>query len=180
VLVHEVRGSAAQWDPFVPYLHDAGFATLAYDGRGGYDEKELVKEVSGAVDFLRRRPDVDARRLGIVGASIGASTTALAVAREERRTLRAAVALSPPDTPALDPLQTAGRYRPRNVLFVADERESSSLEYFMDGAVSSRTLVSPVPGHGVLLLREDPIRRAVLDWLEERVCRPSGCGNGGP
>ena len=67
VLVNGLVGGTGQWDAFTPYLHDAGFATLAYDGRGGVDEAELVKEVGGAVAFLRRRRDVDARRLGIVG-----------------------------------------------------------------------------------------------------------------
>lgn len=169
VLVHQVDGGVAQWDEFVPYLHAAGFATLAYDGRGGLDETELVKEVSGAVTFLRRHGGVDERRLGIVGASIGASTTALAMAREARRTVQAAVALSPPDTPALDGLQTAHRYKPRNILFIADKKESSSLEYFMDGAQRSQTLVSTLPGHGVVLLGQKAIRDAVLSWLEEHL-----------
>src|SRR5215207_6111519 len=72
VLVNGLVGGADQWDAFAPYLHDAGFATLAYEGRGGVDEAELVKEVGGAVAFLRRRRDVDARRIGIVGSSVGA------------------------------------------------------------------------------------------------------------
>jgi hypothetical protein len=38
VLVSGLVGGADQWDAFMPYLHDAGFATLAYDGRGGVDE----------------------------------------------------------------------------------------------------------------------------------------------
>ena len=93
VLVNGLVGGAEQWDAFARHLHDAGFATLAYNGRGGVDEAELVKEVDGAVAFLRRRRDVDARRLGIVGASVGASTAVLAMTGPDRRRLRAAVAL---------------------------------------------------------------------------------------
>jgi hypothetical protein len=54
-------------------LHAAGFATLAYEGRGGVDEAELAREVTGAIAFLRRRPDIERRRIGLAGA-IGAHT----------------------------------------------------------------------------------------------------------
>jgi hypothetical protein len=33
VLLHEIRGGPDQWDPLVPLLHEAGFATLAYSSR---------------------------------------------------------------------------------------------------------------------------------------------------
>jgi hypothetical protein len=169
VLVNGLVGGADQWDAFMPYLHDAGFATLAYDGRGGVDEAELVKEVGGAVAFLRRRRDVDARRLGIVGSSVGASTAVLAMTGPDRRRLRAAVALSPPAAPALDTLMEKHRYHPRNVLFVSDHREQSSVKSLTPGAIGSRTAVSEMIGHGLALLETETNRRVVLDWLERHL-----------
>ena len=169
VLVNGLVGGVAQWDAFTPLLHDAGFATLTYDGRGGVDESELVKEVGGAVAFLRRRSDVDARRLGIVGSSVGASTAVLALAGPERRRLRAAVALSPPAAPALHALMRKHRYHPRNVLFVSDQREQSSVQSLTAGAIGSRTAVSEMVGHGVALLETETNRRVALDWLEQHL-----------
>jgi hypothetical protein len=169
VLVNGLVGGADQWDAFAPHLHDAGVATLVYDGRGGVDEAELVKEVGGAVAFLRRRRDVDARRLGIVGSSVGASTAVLAMTGPDRRRLRAAVALSPPAAPVLDTLMDENRYHPRNVLFVSDHREQSSVESLTRGAIGSRTAVSEVTGHGVALLETETNRRVVLDWLERHL-----------
>jgi hypothetical protein len=169
VLVNGLVGGPDQWDAFAPYLHDAGFATLAYDGRGGVDEAELVKEVAGAVAFLRRRRDVDARRLAIVGSSVGASTAVLAMTGPDRRRLRAAVALSPPAAPALDTLMDKHRYHPRNVLFVSDYREQSSVKPLTRGAIGSRTAVSEMIGHGVALLETETNRRVVLDWLERHL-----------
>jgi hypothetical protein len=169
VLVNGLVGGPDQWDTFTRYLHDAGFATLAYDGRGGVDEAELVKEVGGAVAFLRRRHDVDARRLGIVGASVGASTAVLAMTGPDRRRLRAAVALSPPAAPVLDALIEKHRYHPRNVLFVSDYREQSSVKSLVPGAIDSSTVVSEMIGHGLALLESEPQRRVVLDWLERHV-----------
>jgi hypothetical protein len=168
VLVNGLVGGVDQWDAFAPYLHDAGFATLVYDGRGGVDEAELVKEVGGAVAFLRRR-DVDAGRLGIVGSSVGASTAVLAMTGPDRRRLRAAVALSPPAAPAFDTLREKHRYHPRNVLFVSDHRERSSVERLTRGAIGSRFAVSEITGHGVALLGAETNRRAVLDWLERHL-----------
>jgi dienelactone hydrolase len=168
VLVNGLVGGADQWDAFTPYLHDAGFATLAYDGRGGVDEAELVKEVGGAVAFLRRR-DVDAGRLGIVGSSVGASTAVLAMTGPDRRRLRAAVALSPPAAPAIDRLIAKHRYHPRNVLFVSDHREQSSVRPLTRDAIGSRTAVSETIGHGVTLLQTETNRRVVLAWLEQHL-----------
>ena len=169
VLVNGLVGGPDQWDAFTPYLHDAGFATLAYDGRGGVDEAALVKDVGGAVVFLHARRDVDARRLGIVGSSVGASTAVLAMTGPDRRRLRAAVALSPPAAPALDALMEMHRYHPRNVLFVSDYREQSSVKSLTRGAIGSRTAVSEMIGHGVALLEAETNRRVVLDWLERHL-----------
>jgi hypothetical protein len=169
VLVNGLVGGVEQWGAFVPYLHDAGFAALAFDGRGGVDETELIKEVAGAVAFLRRRGDVDARRLAIVGSSVGASTAVLATTGREGRRLCAAVALSPPAAPAFDALRKRNRYHPRNVLFVSDHRERATVAPLTRGAVGSRLAVSEMVGHGVALLEDATNRQAVLDWLERHV-----------
>jgi dienelactone hydrolase len=169
LLVNGLVGGVAQWDAFVPHLHDAGFATLAYDGRGGVDVTALAEEVGGAVAFLRGRPDVDPRRLGIVGASVGGSTALLAVAGPERRRLQAAVALSPRAAPALLALKAERRYHPRHVLFLSDQREQATVEPLTRGALDSRSLVSEMTGHGVALLESVAYRRVVLDWLEQHL-----------
>lgn len=169
ILVNGLVGGPAQWDAFVPYLHDAGFATLAYDGRGGVNVAGLAEEVGGAVAFLRDRPGVDPRRLGIVGASVGGSTALLAMVGPERRRLRAAVALSPRAARALVELKAEQRYHPRNVLFVSDQREQATVAPLMRGALGSRSLVSEMTGHGVALLESEAYRRVVLDWLEQHL-----------
>jgi dienelactone hydrolase len=169
VLLHEIRGGPDQWDPLVPYLHAAGFATLAYASRPSAMERERLPDAVAAVRWLRGRPDVDRRRIALVGASIGASTAVLAMATGTGRTADAAVALSPPDSADIWALQDDGRYRPHDVLFVADERESTSAEGMLDGAVRSELVQSEAPGHGVVLLAEPGVREALLGWLDERV-----------
>jgi len=171
VLLHEIRGGPDQWDGFVPYLHEAGFATLAYRSRPTIVEHDRMPDVEGAIAFLGRRPGVDRRRIGLLGASIGASTTVLAMATRPGRIARAAVALSPPDSADIWDLQGRHRYRPHDMLLVSDDRESSSAEGMLEGAVRSKAIRSENPGHGVVLLREAAIRRALLDWLHARLRR---------
>jgi hypothetical protein len=171
VLLHQIDGGVDQWEPLVPYLHAAGFATLAYQSRQSALEAERLPDAIGALRWLRSHPDVDPRRLGLVGASIGASTAVLAMATKARRTVDAAVALSPPDSSDIWALQDDDRYRPHDVLFIADDREAVSAEGMMDGAVRSELLRSEGPGHGVALLPERGVRDALLAWLDERVRR---------
>ena len=169
VLLHEIRGGADQWDSFAGYLHDAGFATLAYQSRASALERERLPDAIAAIRWLRSRRDVDRRRIGLVGASIGASTTVLAMATAARTTADAAVALSPPDSADIWALQDDDRYRPHDMLLVSDERESSSAEGMLAGAIRSKAMRSANPGHGVALLAEAGVRDALLAWLKERV-----------
>jgi pimeloyl-ACP methyl ester carboxylesterase len=165
VLLHEIRGGREQWDPLIPYLHDAGFATLAYDSRPSQIESERLPDALGAIRWLRKRHD----RLGLVGASIGASTTVLAMATGARASADAAVALSPPDSPDIWRLQEAHRYRPHDILFIADAREAPTAEAMLDGAVGSRLRQSKSRGHGVALLPDPQVRDAVVAWLTQHL-----------
>jgi hypothetical protein len=171
VLLHEIRGGPDQWEPLVGHLHAAGYATLAYRSRASALESERLPDALAAVRWLRARPRVDPRRIALVGASIGASTAVFAMATGARRTADAAVALSPPDSSDIWALQGDGRYHPHDLLLVSDERESTSAEGMLDGAVRSKAIRSDRPGHGIVLLGETGVREALLSWLDERVKR---------
>jgi hypothetical protein len=169
VLLHEIHGGPGDWDRLIPYLHAAGFATLAYQSRPGMLEQERLPDALAAVRWLRARPDVDRRRLALVGASIGASTAVLAMATGARRTVDAAVALSPPDSADIFHLQDNDRYHPHDLLLVSDASESAAAEGMLSGAVRSRAIRSAAAGHGLALLSEPGVRNALLAWLDEHV-----------
>ena len=95
VLLHEIRARALQWDALTADFHQAGYATLAYDSRTSPNERERVRDTLGAVRWLRAR---GYKRIGLVGASIGASTAVLAMSRDER--LEHAGLLQQPDAVA--------------------------------------------------------------------------------
>ncbi len=165
VLLHELRGGVDRWEDFIPYLHEDGFAVLAYESRGSPVESDRLPDALGALRWVRR----DADRVGLVGASVGASTTVLAMATGARRTVDAAVALSPPESPDIWKLQEGERYRPHDLLFVADEREAPASEAMLEGARRSELVRSPTPGHGIVLLGDPGIRESVLSWLRDRL-----------
>lgn len=100
VLVHGWSANAADMLPLAPALNAAGFSLLAYDARGhggsGADGpitiRKLAEDVVAAVEYLKRRPDVDQDRLGVLGHSIGGGAAILAASAEPR--IRAVVSAS--------------------------------------------------------------------------------------
>ncbi|HYP42218.1 MAG TPA: alpha/beta fold hydrolase [Chloroflexia bacterium] len=90
LLVHGYGGHKEQMVRYGQMLHDGGFAVLMFDMAGsglrygepitlGYKERWHVMD---AVRYLRTRTDVDARRLGVLGVSMGAATALLAAAED--------------------------------------------------------------------------------------------------
>ena len=74
--------------PDADYLHRAGFSVLLFDfryrGESQGDAQTLgAKEswdIQSAVDYLKTRPDVDSRLIGVQGNSLGAASAILAAA----------------------------------------------------------------------------------------------------
>lgn len=95
ILLHMLGRSKEDWRGFGDLLERSGYAAIAMDLRGGGNagERKLVGDARAAFEFLARQPEVDAARIGVVGASIGANG-ALLFALEEPR-VRCAALLSP-------------------------------------------------------------------------------------
>jgi alpha-beta hydrolase superfamily lysophospholipase len=183
VLVHQFGSDRHDWDGFVPVLDRAGFATLAYDTRGmgrslsrwpskrryfpPRDEEryleDMPRDVAAALRFLRTRRDVNPERIAVVGASHGAN-----VAYASSAAARASVALSP--VLLRDALRPR-RPTPRGVLFISSRLEAAAVLELAHTVNEPRsTMLAQDPeGHGVALLREPAVRRAILDWLRSHV-----------
>jgi len=88
---------------FAEYMAEQGFAALAFDWRGhgesaGNLDDHTLDDVSAAVAYLSRRPEVDKNRLAIRGASMGAFLAILAAAQEPRLKAVVGVATGTRDT----------------------------------------------------------------------------------
>jgi dienelactone hydrolase len=167
VLVHESGGGPEQFEDFVPYLHERGFAALTYGSRplpDRMDETRNAQDIAGAVRALRRREGIDPDRIAVLGASIGA-TSAAYHSFSASGEVRATVGLSPGTF--LDEEPPDGE--PRDVLLIADEAEQASAEFLAADSPGITAQVAPLDGHGVALLEDARVRADVLEWLAARL-----------
>jgi dienelactone hydrolase len=167
VLVHQLDGGPDQWNEFIPYLYEAGYATFAYRSRnvGTLHEDLLARDIAGAVLALKGRSAIDSRRLGVVGASIGATATAWFAGTPAGGGVSAFVALSPTGFHACP-----RGYQPHDLLLMADYAEiqgARSIGRLAENGVTVTTTAAP--GHGVALLPDADVRMEVLEWLARRL-----------
>ena len=171
LLLHQFNSDRKSYDEFARRLQAKGFGVLAIDGRGfGESVKttdgasvapartdEAVKgmkaDVGAAFGNLSEMKNVDAARIGIVGASYGSSLAIIYAA--ENKQIRAVALLSP----GLNyfgnlPIQDAVKnYGDRNLLVVAaeDDKESAdSVKKLKSAVVNAKyeTQIYPKGGHG--------------------------------
>jgi dienelactone hydrolase len=144
LLLHQFGDSRKSYEKFARDLQMKGFNILAIDGRGFGDStkttdgktvaaertadgvKAMKADVAGAFEFLAKQKNVDANRMGIVGASYG-SSLAIIYAAENPKVK--AVALLSPGINYFDNLPTEPAiksYGNRHLLFVAAEDDKES------------------------------------------------------
>lgn len=106
-ILHGWGGNAEAMLPLAGPLHKAGYAVLLFDarshGRSDGDSfaslPRFAEDLECAIDWLKRQPEVDAGRIGVIGHSVGAAAALLTASR--RRDVAAAVSLAAfahPDT----------------------------------------------------------------------------------
>jgi acetyl esterase/lipase len=170
VLVHQYQGGPDQWTPMIPYLHEAGYAVLNYASRSAseLDETVLARDARGAIAAVRRQRGVDPKRIAILGASIGASTAAWVAGRPPDQHLRAAIGLSPAESAAFFSAGDQGTFHPRELLLIADHGELVNATGIRQDAGGRGVTVreSKETGHGVALIADPTVRKAVIDWLD--------------
>lgn len=111
LLLHQWESDRHSFDEFAARMQGKGFAVLSIDGRGfgkstkkadgttiaagrsDADIKAMLDDVDAAFNFLSKQPNVDAKRVGIVGASYGSSLAIIYAA--DHPEVAAAALLSP-------------------------------------------------------------------------------------
>lgn len=187
LLLHMLDRSKADWDAFASALLERDIAALAIDLRGHgesegnwrafgeTDFRAMELDVKAAIAWLREQRSVDAARIAIIGASIGANIALNYASRDSA--IKTVVLLSPGlNYRGVSTESTIMAYD-RSLLVVASEGDDYS-------ARSSRELYSRSPlapeqktlviysgaAHGTKMLVAEPaLEGLLLAWLEERL-----------
>lgn len=145
LMLHEWTANRHVYDEFAERMNKSGYAVLSIDGRGfgesnkkadgseikvdldkGIDPKLLLGDANSAIEFLSKQDNVDANKIGIIGASYGSSVAIMYAADHPK--IAAVVLLSPgvnyfnnlPTVPAIK------KYGDRPILLVAAEDDKDS------------------------------------------------------
>jgi pimeloyl-ACP methyl ester carboxylesterase len=178
ILVHQFDGDLHEWDPFVSDFIERGYAVLAYDIRSfGKSESvprseeffdSLIKDVEGAISWLKNREDVLSNRIGIVGAQLGGTIAYAASAYIDD--VKVAVAISPAsDVGSLLIGEGQDSFKPNSILFQYLDTERVNIQPLIDKTDDPKTVrlyrpESPaVRASGIALLHRD--LRAFSDLL---------------
>lgn len=114
ILMHGWSRNASELLQFASLLNTAGFAVLLFDARGhgmsGDDGpitiRKFEEDILAGIDYLERRTDVDAKRIGLFGRSIGGASAILAAAADRRiRALASCSAFADPEALTKDTLR---------------------------------------------------------------------------
>lgn len=196
LLLHQWQSDRHAYDDLAKRLQAKGFGVLTLDGRGfgeskktidgktvsagrtANDVKAMLGDVGAAFGFLSKQQNVDAGRVGIVGASYG-SSLALIYAAENTKVATVAL-LSPglnyfgnmPTEPAI----TKYGDRPLYLLAARDDKESAAavekLNPISGNKVKYEQTIHPSGGHGTALLKV-----GAAEELEEFFTRHLGLVN---
>lgn len=179
LLVHMLTRSHAEWDMTAQALHASGFGVMALDLRGhGASEGSasalgpMLLDVQAALEWLKTRPEVQSGRLGIAGASLGATLAVMAAAADPA--VRSIALLSPAsEYRGLRCEAQMRRYAERSgaVMLVASTgdpyalRTANNFEAMGAGPRDLR-VVDATNAHGTTLLSERPdLITSVVDWF---------------
>jgi dienelactone hydrolase len=181
IFVHMLHRSRRDWDGLASNLASEGIGALTIDLRGhgessgtaggdGDDYSSMVRDVAAARRYLASRGDVQASRIGIAGASIGASLAVLEAAGDPSVVSLALL------SPSLEyrglRIEAAFRkYGDRSVLLVSSDDDPYATRSVRDlkkiGNGRRETVLLSHAGHGTVMLGRDPdVSRTLVDWFK--------------
>ncbi|MBV7338683.1 alpha/beta fold hydrolase [Chloroflexi bacterium TSY] len=181
LLVHMAYSNRKKWNPFAQLAQEAGYAVLTFDLRGHgksggpkhvFDEA-MDLDVDAALTWLSMQPEIDLTRIGLIGASVGASLALRGAVNHPE--IRSVALLSPGMQLWQISLKSQmAHYGVRSALIVAseeDEYPARSSQTLVDEAKGyTELVVYPGKAHGTdLFASQEDLSTLLLDWLDDTV-----------
>ncbi|NOX57851.1 MAG: alpha/beta fold hydrolase [Planctomycetes bacterium] len=194
VLLHMYRSDRSAWSPLVKPLHEAGFAVLAIDMRGHGDSTKpetlnlatrvndrdaklfnnMYKDVDAAIEWARKQPNTDPKKLVLIGASVGCSIAIDTMSRD--KTVNAIVCMTPgTNYLGVDSTEHIAKTDTRPILLLATEDERAATDT-LASSVENATgeIVGPGRAHGTRMFGViDGIEKKIVTFVREQVNKPS-------
>ncbi len=189
ILIHQGGSSREEWKalPLWNKLIKEGYAILAYDirqhGKSGNDKGDIYDlfnnpkraplDVQAAIGFLQNDSRIDADRIGIIGASIGANLACVAAA-SDAYPIKTAVSLSAKTSAVQNLSGQKTPLRLRNVFYIASKDEQNGKRKLWAEELLSKTTgakkieIANGNKHGSFILRESKTTEdAIVNWIKK-------------
>jgi len=162
ILVHMFPSDRSSWRPLAPYLHRKGFAVLAYDIRGAgesvlprerglrrkYSDRDADhfagawQDAAAAAKWLAGRDECDAKRIVMIGASVGCSISIDYAGRN--KDVLGVVCLSPGTKYMdIDSMKQIVKLGTRPVLLISPEAERAAAEKLAKKDKTATVVIKP-------------------------------------
>jgi dienelactone hydrolase len=182
LLLHGYGEDRNVWNEFKKQLVEQGWAVLALDLRGHGESKtrnqrpitatpewrtsthDFAQDVDPALDWMKRQPRLDSKRIVIIGYDVGANLALISSGKFSE--VKTVVAIKPVLKEALEMSGSAQDFHPHSVLVLAnDAAEGNQVKQYAKDPF--RVIAQPVNGGTAQTMRSKPLTDAILQWLKE-------------
>lgn len=182
LLLHGYGEDRKVWESLKTMFVAQGWAVMSLDLRGHGDSKtknqrtitaspewrstshDFAQDIDPALDWLKRQPRLDSKKIVIVGYDIGANLALVSSGKFSE--VRSVVAIKPVLKEALEMAGSAQDFRPHAALVVtADAAEGNQIKQYAKDPF--RVLAQSVTGGTAQVLQSKQLTDAIFQWLKE-------------
>ena len=189
ILIHQGGSSKDEWTDLALWqiLLDNGYAVLAYDirqhGESSTDKddiwdlfnnpKRAPLDLQAAIQFIQSHHKLNANKIGIIGASVGANLAVMASALPEYP-IQSVVAISGKVEAAQNLANADAPLKGNNLFAIASEKEQEGLrkqwaqEFYQQAIEEKKVKIAKGNAHGSSILIENPeLNTDIIQWLNK-------------
>lgn len=182
LMLHGYGENRKVWEGLRKEFLGRGWAVMSLDLRGHGDSvtknqrtvqastdwrtspHDFPQDVDPALDWLKKQPRLNSRKIVIIGYDVGANLALIASGKFSE--VRTVIAVNPKLSEALQMAGSAQDFRPRSALVVTETAaEGDAIKSYVREPL--RLLALPVAGGSAEVVKSKPVSDAIFQWLVE-------------